>query len=183
MRKPVTPERLEKFLAALGARVRHPARVILTGGASMLRRGLRGETVDVDLVYEVDPRFDTEIALAIRDLKNDLDINVELAEPGQFIPVPRGRRARFDDGGRYGDIDVYLDDPYTIALSKLDRGSESDLRDVRLLVSAKLVDLAELEAKAREIASPETPGFLRVDLDRLLARLAFVRGEPPPATH
>ncbi len=181
MRKPVTPERLERFLSALGARVRHPARVMITGGASMLRRGLRGETLGVDLAYEIDPRFDTEIALAIRDLKNDLDINVELAEPGQFIPVPSDRRSRFEHVGRFGEIDVYLDDPYTIALGKLDRGSESDLRDVRLLQQAGLVDLTELEAKAREIASPETQGFARVDLDRLLARLAFVRGDAPPA--
>lgn len=179
MRKPVTRDRVEAFLDRLGRRVRKPARVVITGGASMILRGLRGQTLDIDLWYSVAPGDDAAIATALRDLKDELDINIELAEPGHFLPMPAGREGRLAHIGRYGGADVFLDDPYAIALGKLDRGADKDLADVRLLADAKIVDLDALEARAREIAAPETPGSLRVDLDRMLARLARVRAARP----
>ena len=176
MRDPVTSERVDRFLAELGRRVRRPARVILTGGASMIARGLRAQTLDIDLAYEVAPTDDAEFARAVRDLKEDLSINVEFAEPGHFLPMPAGRESRRAYFGRFQEIDVFLDDPYAIALSKLDRGHDKDLDDVRLLAGAGLIDYDLLVAMAREIAEPGRPGALRVDLERMLARLARVRG-------
>lgn len=176
MRSPVTRERIELFLRELGRRVERPARLVITGGAFMIYRGLRGKTLDIDVSYELAPEDDALLATAIRELKEALDLNVELAEPGQFIPLPAGRRERCAFVGRFGGVDVFLDDPYAIALSKLHRGHDKDLDDVRLMEQAKLLDLAELEAKAREIATPGRPGALRVDLERLLARLSRVRG-------
>jgi hypothetical protein len=79
---------------------------------------------------------------------------------------------------RYGVVDVLLDDPYAIALSKLSRGTEQDLADVRLMAEAKLLGYDELEAKAREIADPANPRALQVRLDAMLARLGRVRGTP-----
>ena len=142
----------------------------------MIRRKLRGQTLVVDISYEIAAAVEASLANAIRDLKDKLDLNVELADPSQFLPVPKGRESRCTYAGRYGKVDVFLDDPYTVALSKLHRGYEKDLDDVRLLVRANFVDLGEVEKKLREIAAPETPGSARVDLVRLLARLEFTRG-------
>lgn len=184
MRRPVDRERITGFLARLGERARRPARIVITGGASMLLRGLRGETLDIDLMYTVTrPEDDGAIASTLRDLKEELDVNVELAEPGHFLPMPAGRDARCVFLGRYGALEVFLDDPYSIALSKLARGHEKDLDDVRRLAAARLLDLDELERKAREIAAPTTAASLRVDLDRMLARIARVRGAGAPGAH
>ncbi len=175
MREPADRAKIERFLRELGKRVRRPARVVLTGGASMILRRLREETVDIDLSYTVAPEDDTRFASAIRDLKDDLSINVELSEPGLFMPMPGGREGRLAYFGRYEDVDVLLDDPNAIALSKLQRAHRRDVNDVRLLAEAKLVDLAELEAKAREVAAAPTKAGLRVNLDRMLATLDEVR--------
>ena len=142
----------------------------------MIRRNLRGQTLDVDISYEIAAAGEASLANAIRELKDKLDLNVELADPSQFLPVPKGRESRCTFAGRYGKVEVFLDDPYTVALSKLHRGYEKDLEDIRLLIRAKLVDLGDLEKKLREVAAPETPGSARVDLARLLLRLEFIRG-------
>jgi hypothetical protein len=44
-----------------------------------------------------------------------------------------------------GQLEVYIFDLYSIALSKLARGFEADLDDVLFMLREKLIDLAELE--------------------------------------
>lgn len=46
---PVTPARLQQFLARLGREVREPGRVYLVGGTGLMYQGLKGLTKDVDL--------------------------------------------------------------------------------------------------------------------------------------
>jgi hypothetical protein len=110
-----------------------------------------------------------------RPVKEALELNVEIADPARFLPMPAGRETRLSYVGRFGSVDFFLDDPYAMALSKLARGNQRDLNDIRLLAAARLIDLATIETKAREIADPSTSGSAGVDLDKLLARLSFVR--------
>ncbi|HVY63170.1 MAG TPA: DUF6036 family nucleotidyltransferase [Planctomycetota bacterium] len=176
MRKPVTRELIEAFLRAFGERLRKPVRLTLTGGASLLMRGLREQTEDIDLSYSTTE--DGAVLEALRVLKDKLDVSVEIAEPGQFIPMPAGRERRLGYVDRYGCTDVFLDDPYAIAISKLHRGHKKDRRDVRLMLDAGLIAVAELEAKVREVASANAPNALNVNADRMLAHLdAARRGE------
>jgi len=53
--------------------------------------------------------------------------------------------------GRYGKVDVFYFDLYSLALSKISRGSDRDLVDVRLLVQQKLIMLDELDAAYQEV--------------------------------
>lgn len=46
---PVTPERLERFLARLARDYREPGSVYLVGGTGLLYQQLKGLTKDVDL--------------------------------------------------------------------------------------------------------------------------------------
>lgn len=46
---PVTEERLQQLLTRLGREVRHPGRVYLVGGTSLLYQGLKVVTKDVDI--------------------------------------------------------------------------------------------------------------------------------------
>jgi hypothetical protein len=66
----------------------------LTGGATAVLEGWRESTVDVDIRFEPD----SDAALErIRDLKEELSLNVKLASPLDFLPPLPGweERSRF----------------------------------------------------------------------------------------
>src|SRR2546422_10047243 len=88
MRRLVDADRLRRLMRALGKEARSEARVYLTGGASAVLLGWRGSTIDVDL--KIEPEQD-EVLRAIPELKDRLEVNVELASPGDFLPeLPAG---------------------------------------------------------------------------------------------
>ena len=122
---------------ALGRAATSPVRVYLVGGTTAVLLGWRDSTVDVDLVMRPD---DDGLLRAIQGLKNSLQINVELASPADFIPVPEG----WEDRGRFiRDVDrvaFYHFDLYAQALAKLERGHQQDLDDVRAMLDRSLID-------------------------------------------
>lgn len=131
MRAETNALKLRQFMAALGERVRGQGRIYLTGGATALLRGWRDATIDVDLKPDPEPAGLFE---AIAALKDELDLNVELASPDQFIPPLPGWRERSVFIGRHGQVDFFHYDPYSQALAKLQRGHERDLRDVQAML-------------------------------------------------
>ena len=54
-------------------------------------------------------------------LKNELQINVELASPGDFIPLPEGWEERSPLAERRSRLAFRHFDPYSQALAKLER--------------------------------------------------------------
>jgi len=76
-------------------------------------------TIGIDLQAEPEPRGFFE---AIASLKDGLDINVELASPDLFIPVPSNWQDRSPFIIRFGKINYYHYDFYSQALSKMERG-------------------------------------------------------------
>jgi hypothetical protein len=124
-------------MTALGVRVQGAGRIYLTGGATAVLHGWRTMTIDIDLKPDPEPPGLFE-ALAV--LKDELDINVELASPDQFIPPIAGWRERSLFIARHGPVDFFHYDPYRQALSKLQRGHDRDLVDVRALWQRGLID-------------------------------------------
>jgi hypothetical protein len=53
--------------------------------------------------------------------------------------------------GRYGQLEVYIFDLYSIALSKIARGFEADLEDVMFMLHKGMIDFPELERHFRVI--------------------------------
>ncbi|MCG3135482.1 MAG: hypothetical protein HMLKMBBP_03138 [Planctomycetes bacterium] len=173
----VDAARLDAFLSALGTEWRRPARVVIGGGASMIRRGLRDATLDVDIEYEVAPDDDTPFLAALAKLKESVPVNLELASPGDFIPLPEGSADRNEWIARFGAVDVYLCDPVALAVSKLARGHDRDLDDVRALVTAGALTVAALTAAVDDVAARLVPLRHRADAARLREMLA--RALPP----
>ena len=136
MRPPVQIEKLETLMAAMGHRVKSSGRIYLTGGATALLHGWRPMTVDVDLKADPEPAGFFE---AIATLKDELAVNIELASPSDFIPELPNWRKRSLFIARHGLIDFYHYDPYSQALSKLERGHSRDLADVDAMLHAGLV--------------------------------------------
>lgn len=135
-------------MAELGRRSEGPGRVYLTGGATALLVGWRATTVDVDMKLDPEPAGVFE---AIASLKNELDVNVELASPDQFIPPVPGWRDRSAHIAREGQVDFFHFDYLSQALAKLARGYDRDVSDVRAMVERGLVAAADLRAAFTQI--------------------------------
>jgi hypothetical protein len=120
----------------------------LTGGATAVLEGWRESTVDIDVRFEPD----SDAALSrIGQIKEKLDLNVELASPLDFLPPLSGWRERSRFRFREGNLEVFDFDPYSQALSKLERGFELDLADVRSMVESGQVEPAKLRELYTEI--------------------------------
>lgn len=148
MRQPVDRERIEAFARALGREACRDTKLYLTGGATAVVHGWRVATLDIDVRFE--PEAD-ELLLAIARLKDELDLNVELASPPDFIPELPGWRERSPFVLREGRIDVHNFDFYSQALSKIERGFEQDLEDVAAMLRDELVEPGRLRQFFTEI--------------------------------
>ena len=137
----------------------------LTGGATAVLEGWRESTVDIDVRFEPD----SDAALGrIRDLKEELEVNIELASPLDFLPPLPGWQDRSRFRLREGNLEVFDFDPYSQALSKLERGFELDLEDVRNMVDSGQVDPGKLLELYEKIEA-ELYKFPAVDPTRLRA--------------
>jgi len=141
MREKVTAERLEKFMQAVGRAGKRNARIYLVGGATAVLLGWRETTIDIDLklVPEVN-----EILKALPELKEALQINVELASPDDFIPALPGWEERSEFITREGAIDFFHYDFYAQALAKIERGHNTDVLDVRQMIERGLIEPSRL---------------------------------------
>ena len=161
MRGEMDKAKLEAFMRALGARVRGAGKIYLTGGATALWYGWRAATIDVDIKPEPEP---AELFEALAKLKNELDINIELAAPDQFIPAVAGWRERSIFVARYGSVEFFHYDPYGQALAKISRGHSRDLRDVRSMLEQELITTAGLQEKFASI-EPQLIRYPALDAD------------------
>jgi len=151
LRRPVDRSRIELFLQSLGERYRRPGRLYLVGGTTLVFEGLRQQTIDIDVVMAVAPEDHGALIQAIRELKDLLDVNVEEASPGDFIPLPAGYADRHEFVGRFEQLDVFHFDLYSTALGKIERGRRQDLVDVVLLLQNRRIEWARLEGFFQEI--------------------------------
>ncbi len=141
MRGEADAERIRSLARELGRVVAPATRMYLTGGATAVLEGWRDSTVDIDVRFEPD----SDAALSrIKDLKEELAVNVELASPLDFLPPLDGWRDRSRFRFREGNLEVFDFDPYSQALSKLQRGFELDLKDVQSMASSGQVEPARL---------------------------------------
>ena len=141
MRPPVDEPRLRELARRLGQVARRPTRIYLTGGATAVLEGWRGSTADVDLRFEPDV---DELLRELPGLKESLGVNIELASPPDFIPELPGWRERSPSIFQEGNVAVHHFDFYSQALSKIERGFQQDLDDVRKMIESELVEPGRL---------------------------------------
>src|SRR5215212_941453 len=114
MREKVNAERLQRFIKAVGRAAKKNARIYFVGGSSAVLVGWRDATIDIDL--KLVPEID-EILRALPQLKEDLQINIELASPDDFIPPLPGWEDRSSYIGREGLVEFFHYDFYAQALA------------------------------------------------------------------
>ncbi len=160
--------RLRRFIEALGKAASDPGRVYLTGGATAVLMGWRESTVDADVLFEPDS---DSLYRALPKLKEELELNVEIASPAHFIPELPGWRERSRWIAREGPIDFFHYDFYSQALAKIERGHAKDLADVSAMLERDLVEPERLRLLFDEI-EPNLYRFLAIDPAGFRGRLS-----------
>ncbi|NOT48196.1 MAG: hypothetical protein HOP17_10675 [Acidobacteria bacterium] len=148
MRDLANQSKIVEFMRAFARNIASDVRVYFTGGATAVLMGWRDSTVDVDLRF--DPELD-ELFRSIPRIKEELQVNVELAAPSDFIPQLPGWETRSKYIGREGKVSYYHYDPYSQALSKIERGHRQDVLDVSSMLDTGLIDRARLWELFKEI--------------------------------
>jgi hypothetical protein len=165
MRSLADADRIREFMRAAGAAAAREGVCFFTGGATAVLVGWRATTIDVDV--KLDPEQD-ELLRALPAIKDELGVNVELASPGDFIPLPANWEGRGISVRREGLLSFAHFDPYSQALSKLERGHAHDLEDVAAMKRLELVDPERLLELFVEI-EPELYRFPAIDAARFRA--------------
>ena len=147
MRPEVTKERLFEFMTHLGRQLNSEGRIYLTGEASALLHDWRTTTIDIDLSAEPEP---ARFFPAIAEIKNSLQINIELVSPADFVPSLPGwiGRSKFID--RYSKTDFFHYDFFSQAFSKLARSHDRDLSDVEKMHQSGFIDPGRLKSLVEE---------------------------------
>lgn len=148
MRRVADEERIRRFMRALGAAADAEARLYFTGGASAVLLGWRSSTIDVDI--RVIPELDSLFRVLPR-LKEELELNIELASPSDFIPELPGWEMRSRFVAREGKVSFFHYDLYAQALAKIERGHAQDIADVKMMLKDGLVDPEQLRQRFEEI--------------------------------
>jgi hypothetical protein len=159
MRELADAARIHRFMQALGAAAVQEGTCYLVGGGTAVLLGWRPTTIDVDI--ELDPEQD-ELLRALPAIKDELQINVELASPRHFIPLPAGWEERSPSVGREGRLTFKHFDLYSQALGKLERGHAQDLEDARVMLERGLVEAERLRSAFDEI-EPQLYRFPAID--------------------
>lgn len=137
MRESADAETVRRFLAELGRLAHNPATIYLTGGATAVLEGWRSSTNDIDI--RIEPESD-DILHLLPDLKERLEVNVELASPLDFLPEPPAWRDNSPFFAQEGPLTVRHIDPTLQALAKIERGFMQDLGDVAAMLARGLTN-------------------------------------------
>ncbi len=127
----------------MGERLPTASRLILVGGGALALLGSPRPTIDLDFLGDdVNP---SDLHRTIMQIAAEMEIHVEPVPLERFVPLPEGSQGRTIRIGQFGNLEVFVADPYSIALSKLDRGFDTDLDDIVFLVRRGFIDVQEFE--------------------------------------
>lgn len=134
---------LENALTQLGKRLPPASRLTLIGGSALLLLGSPRPTMDIDFIGDdIKPN---ELHRQVIQIARELKIQMEPVPLERFIPLPKGSEQRVIPISQFGNLNVYVADPYSIALSKVDRGLDSDFEDLVFLIQSNHINQKELE--------------------------------------
>jgi hypothetical protein len=152
-------------MKALGNGVSSPARIFLVGGTTAVLLGWRDSTIDID--FKAIPERD-ELLRQCSVLKERLEINIELASPDDFIPALPGWEERSQFVRQVGRLTFLHYDFYAQALAKIERGHDSDQRDVQEMIKSNFVDperlldlFSQIEGDIQKYPALDAPTFRR----------------------
>lgn len=170
MGRELNVQTLTEFLTEVGKQVGTPTNILLLGGSGLLMLGQLRPTIDVD--FEGEENATDQFRRLLENVAVEMKIEVEAVPIGRFIPLPTGADNRHISVGKFGNLRVFVFDPYSIALSKLDRGFDTDIEDVVFLLRKGLIEFEELSTIVESAATQATTFDLNPSQMRLHLALA-----------
>jgi hypothetical protein len=165
MRAEADRERIRRLMEAFGRAATGNVRVYLVGGTTAVLLGWRTTPIDVDFVMRPE---DEGLLRAVPALKESLEVNLEMASPADFIPVPTGWEERSPFVAQVGRVAFHHFDLYAQALAKVERGHRDDVTDVREMVARGLIEprraveyFARMEPELYRFPAIDPPSFRR----------------------
>ncbi len=148
MRRELTSEALQGLMREIARRAPggRSYRVFLVGGGTAVLAGWRSSTIDADLHAD-----DEAVFRDIQDIKERLQVNVELARLGDFVPALAGTEARHVLLATIGRVSFYHYDPYAQLLSKVVRGFRKDMQDAESFIASGMVDPERFRSLVHDI--------------------------------
>ena len=131
-------EEIQDFLNQLSKQYTQPFKLYLLGGSALCFLGSPRRTVDIDFFVETSS---VEFENIVEAVARELQLEIEVIAIDEFIPLPADTTTRHRALGNYGSIEVFIFDPFSIALSKLARGFESDVQDVLFLLQIGIIEI------------------------------------------
>lgn len=141
----VNTAHLENFFRELGKRYEKRATLYLVGGSALVLLGSDRPTLDIDYVGIDIPELWDEVQRLIDQIATEMELKIEAVPYREMIPLSSETEERHLHVGKYGTMDVYVFDPYAMALGKLDRGFPTDLEDIVFMLKRNLIHLSLLE--------------------------------------
>ena len=154
-------------MTELGGRAQSQGAVYFTGGSTALLLGIRDQTIDINIKLDPEPKG---VFQSLAALKNQLNINVELAAPSDFIAVTPDWRERGLYIGRRGPVAFFHFDLRAQVLAKIERGYQQDLTDARELMRHGQISKSALRDYFQAIR-PELIRYPAVDAKLFEAKL------------
>jgi hypothetical protein len=136
------------FLEEVGRRYLQPAELLLLGGSALCLLGSPRPTLDID--YVGDDLSKNEFQQCIDQVAQDMGLVVEAVPIAGFVPLPTEAEQRKVSVGQFGAIQVHILDPYSMALSKIDRGFDTDIEDVVFLIQRGFIRFDHLRTLVGE---------------------------------
>ena len=146
------------FLEQLGENYPHRTDFYLLGGSALSLLGSPRLTADIDYTSD---ESDPLLAQWVEQLADRHELDIEAVPIDEFIPLPLGAESRHRKIGQFNRVSAYIFDPYSIALSKVDRGFDKDIEDIQFLLTHNFIELDRL-ASMVDAALPYT---VQYDLD------------------
>lgn len=148
-------EDINAFLNQLATDFNQPTKLYLLGGSALNLLGHPRRTLDIDLTAIPFPQ---ELKTTIAKIEKLLKIEIEEVPIHEFIPIPKQAETRHIHITTINALEVFVYDPYSIALSKLARGFETDLQDILFLLQESIIELNKL-SEFMEEALPKAWDF------------------------
>lgn len=139
---------IQSVLQTMGMRVPPASRLVLVGGSAMSLLGSLRPTIDIDFIG--DDLHPEPLHQLILQIAEELDIDAEPVPLDKFVPLPQGNEERIIRIGQFGNLEIFIADPYSIALSKVDRGADTDYDDLIFLIQHNHVDMDKFERVIQE---------------------------------
>ncbi|GAB4461589.1 MAG: hypothetical protein OHK0041_25400 [Anaerolineales bacterium] len=136
-------QKLESILTTLGEQVPPGSQLNILGGGALTLLGNPRPSFDLDFVG--DDVHPSELHRAIMEKAKEMGVQVDIVPIDRFIPLPDGYQERNIHVGQFANLTIHIIDPYSIALSKVDRGLFTDYDDILFLIRSGYIVMEELE--------------------------------------